>query len=267
MTPEELHNIRRTEAEFWWYRGMRDIMAAFLDQVPAQTIRRALDAGCGTGFNALAWEQRYRFPIYGVDIARLAIQYCREQGFIRCVNGSVLDIPFADDSFDLVATLDVLSHVPEGTAQKALQEFARVLRPGRWLLIRVPAFRALRSQHSVFIAETHRYVAGEMKSMLKAAGFTVARWSYANTFLSPVAFAKFRIWEKLSRSLPHSGVEEIPPPGLNRVLFSVLKMEAALIRSGFRLPFGQSLIVLARKNVSASRVPNKLGLETEPAQC
>lgn len=251
MTPEELHNIYKSESEFWWYRGMRAITAALLysplDSKPAGRAAAGLDAGCGTGFNALALEGAGGLRMFGVDLAPLGIAYCRERGFERSAVASIAQLPFANSGFDLIISLDVLSHLPRGEDQKALAEFARVLRPGGSLLIRVPAFHALRSRHSQFIAETHRYRSPELRGMLANVGLEVLESTYANAFLSPVAFIKFRILEDLSKAPASSGVEDFPPAWLNRVLEGILKFEAFLIRMGGRFPFGQSLFVAARK--------------------
>ena len=251
MTPEELHHIYQSEAEFWWYRGMRSITGALLDSLrdsmPAGRAAAGLDAGCGTGFNALALESTEGPRMFGVDLAPLGIAYCRKRGFERSAVASITRLPFADASFNLAISFDVLSHLPRGDDRRALTEFTRVLRPGGNLLIRVPAFHALRSRHSQFIAETHRYRSAELREMLAHAGLVVLRSTYANTFLSPVALIKFRILESLSKAPASSGVEEIPPGWLNRLLESILNFEAALIRRGVRFPFGQSLFAAARK--------------------
>jgi len=247
MTPEELHNIYRVESDFWWYEGMRAITWALLDARVPRGLSTGLDAGCGTGMNALAFESRYGIRMYGIDLAPIAIEYCRKRKFGRSAVGSILMLPFAGASFDLVSSMDVLSHVVPGEDEQALREFRRVLRPGGWVVLRLPAFSALRSSHSRFIAERHRYRAGELLRKLQLQDFSVIRWTYANFFLSPAAWLKFRVWENLTRQEPQSGVAASLPPWLNRLLLSALRTEAALIRSGARLPFGQSLMVLARK--------------------
>jgi SAM-dependent methyltransferase len=247
MTPEELHNIFHAEEEFWWYRGMRTITETLLDAVPHARGLRGLDAGCGTGYNALAIEQRYGVRMTGVDLAPLAIHYCRKRGFERSLAGSITQLPWRDASFDFVSSIDVLPVLPAGGDLQAIREFHRVLRPGGWLLLRVAAFSILRSRHSRFVAERHRYRAREVLQMLATLRFRVLRHSYANSFLSPVALVKFRLWEPLLRAKPASGVAAIPRPWLNRSLASVLAFEAALIRRGFRFPFGQSFLVLAQK--------------------
>ncbi|HEY7680086.1 MAG TPA: class I SAM-dependent methyltransferase [Terriglobia bacterium] len=247
MTPEELHNIFRTEAELWWYRGMRSITRALADPVLKGNLRRGLDTGCGTGYNAREFESHYGLHMAGVDLAPLAIRYCHERGFACAAVASVMELPFPDGCFDLVGSIDVLPVLPPGGDEKALRELNRVLRPGGWLVLRVAAFRALRSRHSQYVAERHRYRASEMLRMLAALDFRVVRWTYANAFLSPVAWFKFRVWEPLRREAPHSGVAQVPPALLNRLLTAVLLCEAALIRRGFRFVFGQSWMAVAQK--------------------
>jgi SAM-dependent methyltransferase len=247
MTPEELHNIYRAESDFWWYEGMRAITWALLDARLPRNLSRGLDAGCGTGMNALAFETRYGIRMHGIDLAPLGIEYSRQRGLARSAVASVLALPFGEKTFDLVISMDVLPVLRPGSDEQALSEFRRVLRPGGWLVLRVAAFRTLRSRHSQCIAEQHRYRAGELLRMLKLQDFSVLQWTYANFFLSPAAWFKFRIWEYLTRQEPQSGVAMSLPPWLNSLLLSALRSEAALIRSGARLPFGQSFMVLARK--------------------
>ena len=247
MTPEELHNIYRAESDFWWYQGMRAITWALLDRLLPRGLSRGLDAGCGTGMNALAFETRYSIRMHGIDLAPLGVGYCRKRGLDRAAVASALTLPFADQSFDLVSSIDVFPVLPPGGDEQALREFRRVLRPGGWLVLRVAAFRSLRSRHSQYVAERHRYRAGELLRKFAASDFRVLRWTYANCFLSPAAWFKFRIWENLTLQKPQSGVTQALSPWLNSLLLAALQREAALIRSGLRLPIGQSLMVVARK--------------------
>jgi SAM-dependent methyltransferase len=253
MTPEELHNIFRTEQQFWWYVGMRDITRAILSPVMPQGLRRGLDAGCGTGFNAQTIEQAYGLAMFGLDLAPLGIQYARQRGFERSLAASTLELPFADQQLDFVSSIDVLPVLPEGGDQRAIMEFARVLRPGGILYLRSAAFHALRSRHSQFVAERRRYRGPEILRMIQAAGLQPIRDSYANFFLSPVAFLKFRIWEPLTGAPPASGVGVIPPAWLNGMLTGALRLEASLLRRGWRLPFGQSWMVVAQKPAAAAQ--------------
>ena len=91
MTPEELHNINKTEAEFWWYQGMREITRTLLDPVMNPSVRVGLDVGCGTGYNGMELQSRYGIKMYGVDLARLGVEYCRKRGFQNTVVASALE--------------------------------------------------------------------------------------------------------------------------------------------------------------------------------
>lgn len=108
MTPGELHNIYSSERDFWWYRGMRAITDVLLQPLIAGGVRDVLDAGCGTGFNALDLERRYGLRVFGVDLAKLGVAYCRERGLERSAVASIVRLPFADSSFDMVLSFDVL---------------------------------------------------------------------------------------------------------------------------------------------------------------
>jgi ubiquinone/menaquinone biosynthesis C-methylase UbiE len=249
MTPDELHNIFRTEEEFWWYRGMREITRSLLDPVLPRSGGRGLEAGCGTGYNALELGQRYNLRMTAMDLQPLAIQYCRRRGCERSLAASVMELPFPNQHFDFVSSIDVLPVLPAGGDARALGEFHRVLKPGGWMVLRVAAFRALRSRHSQYVAERHRYTAREMLALLQRLNLKVRRWTYVNSLLSPVALAKFRVWEPLRRQPPRSGVAQVPAPWLNHLLTGTLQAEAWMLRHGLCFAFGQSWMAVAQKQL------------------
>ncbi len=129
MEPEQYALMARVERDHWWYRGMRRLAAALLDEqlVPGPT-RRVLDAGCGTG-GTTAWLRRYG-AVVGVDLAAEAAPFWCDRGLHAMARGSVAALPFAANRFDLVTCFDVLYHQQVADEGPALAEFCRVLRPG-----------------------------------------------------------------------------------------------------------------------------------------
>jgi len=94
-----------------------------------------LDAGAGTGwFSKVAFEKGAQVTSLEIGERLLAViaQKCASQ--LRV--GSVLDLPFADNTFDYVLNTEVIEHTTD--PQKAVSELCRVLKPGGTLVLTVP---------------------------------------------------------------------------------------------------------------------------------
>ena len=64
MNPAEFANIAASERDFWWYRGMRDILFRMLDpHLAGRSIRRALEGGCGTGYFSHLLQSERKLPV------------------------------------------------------------------------------------------------------------------------------------------------------------------------------------------------------------
>ena len=247
MNPAELINIAQNERDHWWYRGMRSILSALLERyVQGRRMNYVLEAGCGTGYTAQWLQALWSSHIVLADIESLALTIARGLGASRLVQTDIRQLPFASAQFELILCLDVLVHLPPGEEDRCLSEFFRALKPGGLAVMRVAALNALRSRHSEFIDEKQRFTRKRLMRSTAEAGFRVLRCTYANCLLLPVALAKFRIWERLVRTPPASGVEQLPRP-LAALFYFCLAVEARWIRSGLDLPLGQSLLLIAEK--------------------
>ena len=232
------------EEAHWGYVGMRAITASLLNGAGGLE-KRVLDAGCGTG-GMLAPLARYGRTV-GLDLAGEALTYCRQRSPEALVcRGTVEALPFADASFDLVTSFEVLYHLRVGDDQQAVREFARVLRPGGLLLLRLPAYDFLRSRHDRAVHTRHRYRAAEVRRKVEAAGLAIERLSYANCLLFPAALAE-RLGEQVLWRQPSAEVSRGMVGGwLNGLFTRALALEARLLPRG-NLPFGLSVVCLARK--------------------
>lgn len=250
MNPAEFHTLERAEHDLWWFQGMRQILFGMLDPlVSARKIHRVLEAGSGTGHMSSLLAQRYGWTMYPIDLAWEGISQTERSCQTRPAQADITACPFRDDAFDALVSLDVLVHLMPGAESGALREFARVLRPGGLLVLRVSALDILRSRHSEFTHERQRFTRHRLVSAARAAGFEILRCTYANALLLPVAFARFRIWEPLTRQAPASGTGPVPP-WLNRALAAPLALEADLLSRGLNFPLGQSLILTGERTSS-----------------
>jgi SAM-dependent methyltransferase len=248
MERSEYTTMAAVEDRHWWYGGMRAIAAALLDSVYAEGhTLRILDAGCGTGGNAL-FLRRYG-QVVGIDLAPEALELGSRRLPGALARGSVLEIPFADASFDLVTSFDVLYHRAVRDEGQALHEAARVLRHGGRLLIRLPAYEFLRSKHDRAVHTRRRYTAGEARALLMAGGFAVERSSYVNSLLFPLPLAQ-RLIERALPALEHGDSDmALPPAAVNEALRWPLAAEAAWLARGGSFPAGLSIVGLARTSV------------------
>src|SRR3954454_9543006 len=97
------------EGHHWWYGGMRAITASMLDRAYAgRRDLHILDAGCGSGGN-LNFMRRYCCVI-GIDLSPEALSRGRKSLQSGLPRASLLAIPFADASFNLVTSFEVLYH-------------------------------------------------------------------------------------------------------------------------------------------------------------
>ena len=243
IEPRAYHIMREVEDAHWWFDGMEHITYRLLKPVLGQQ-PTILDAGCGTGRN-LRFLGRHG-TVTGLDFSTVALGCCRERGLQRLVCGSVNALPFPDAAFDLVTSFDVLTS--QGVDDRAaLSEAARVLRPGGYFFVRVAAYDWLRSRHDLEWAITHRYGRAELRAKLTAAGFEVQRASYANTWLLPAALLKRWSERWFPPRAGESDLQLGARPGVGAKIFRALLASEARFVAGAGLPFGLSLVALARK--------------------
>ncbi len=230
----------RAEDRHWWYRGRRRVLDVVLDGLGLPPGARVLDAGCGSGRNMVEL-QRYG-SVTGIELSSPSVQAARERGVGEVLEGSVLELPFADDSFDLAVSLDVVEHLEDDVA--ALRELRRVVAPGGRLLVTVPAYQWLWSRHDVINHHHRRYSRTTLVAAAQRAGWECERATHFNSLLLPPAIA-MRAVESLSRNGNGSSLDLwIPPQPLNWGLQQPLNLEAALIGRGIRIPAGLSLLAL-----------------------
>jgi ubiquinone/menaquinone biosynthesis C-methylase UbiE len=252
MNADDYAYLYELEEDFWWFAGMREITAALLDPVcPPTRDRSILDAGCGTG-GMLAWLKRYagNGRVAGVDVNPTAVDFCRRGGHTSAAQASVTDLPFSDSTFDLVTSFDVLGELPaETSADRAIDEIQRVLKPKGIAFVRVAAYEWIRSSHDLAQDNQHRYLAGELAGKMEHAGFDVLRSTHANGLLMPLAIFQRLVLKRLGLA---SGSDVKPLPSvlssLNSGLSATLRAEARwLRRPSANLSFGLSAICVAQK--------------------
>ena len=241
------------EDRHWWFASRTRALNAVMEPIlPKTSDFRLLDVGCGAG-NMIHHLSRYG-RVKGVDIDERPVKVARERGYDVDQFDATNPMPFDDNSFDAVTSLDVIEHNEEDMA--ILTDSYRILKPGGHIIITVPAFMWLWSHNDDIGAHVRRYTAAEIKQKLTQAGFEIRRVTYNNFFVFPMAAALILL-RRFSKAEPELAshlldeeeyqVEMEPAsPLVNAVLTLVGQVEAALIRY-VNLPVGTSLIVVGQK--------------------
>jgi len=230
------------EDRHWWYRGRRTVIERVVEALGLPAHARILDAGCGSGRNMV--ELAGHGAVTGVELSDASVTLARARGCGEVVAGSVLEMPFADDSFDMAVSLDVIEHLDDDHG--ALRELRRVVRPGGALLVTVPAYQWLWSGHDVINHHRRRYTRRSMQRAAEAAGWRQERTTYFNSLLLPIAII-LRVLDRVSRKTTESSLDLwVTPEPFNWLLERPLRIEAGVIARGGRIPAGLSLMTLFR---------------------
>jgi SAM-dependent methyltransferase len=225
---------------YWWHRARTDLLGAVMSPHLAAP-RRTLDVGSADAPS--------------VDWMRGAQQHVSLDLFPdglrpgEGVVGSATDLPFADETFDVVSAFDVVEHCADDA--RAVAELRRVLSPGGRMLLSVPAYQWAWSDHDVRAGHHRRYTRPGIVRLVESSGMHVLRATYAFGGVFPLFAA-----ERLRRRMrpPSSDDVRLPEvsPRVDRALMGVCRTEARLLRRT-DVPFGSSVFVAAVRPASADR--------------
>jgi 2-polyprenyl-3-methyl-5-hydroxy-6-metoxy-1,4-benzoquinol methylase len=222
------------------------MVRALVAQEHPDSSSRILEMGCSAGLLMKELQTQGLKHVTGIDISPEAIALCQSAGLdAHLMDAQQLELP--DASFDLVTASDVLEHLAD--EQKAVREWKRVLKATGLLVVFVPAFMLLWTEHDEANKHYRRYRRKQLVNLLELNGFIIERSSYWNAFLFlPIAAIRL-----LRRILPRraepkgSGDLTEPPRFANALLVGLLQLENRILRLGLNWPFGVSVFVLARK--------------------
>ena len=229
------------ERHWWWRAREAAILEVLHAWQPNHGWKRILDVGCGDG---LFFSKLAQFgEVEGIEPARGLVS---DMGPYR----SRIHIGSFDESFkarqpySLILMLDVLEHLanPVGALRYAL----RLLEPEGRLIVTVPAFRLLWTNHDVLNNHFTRYTMRSFRKLAGQAGLEIEVQKYFFQWLFPLKLAT-RLAEKL---FPHQPKPpRIPPRWFNGVLYGLSRLEYKALRP-LPVPFGSSLMVVGHKQNS-----------------
>jgi SAM-dependent methyltransferase len=243
--PAHFTELADVEAGNFWFRARNHLIAwALRRYFPSAS--NLLEVGCGTGFVLSSIKARFpEIELSGSEI------YCAGLGIAqRRAHGAALfqmdarAVPFVSE-FDVIGAFDVLEHI--GDDELVLRQLHRALRPNGGILITVPQHQFLWSPVDEAAHHVRRYARSELEAKVRKAGFQVIKVTSFVTLLLPVMMLS-----RMLKRLPKANddpIAELRTGGrlVNLVLGLVMSVERMFIRLGITLPFGGSLLLVARK--------------------
>lgn len=247
MEAYEYDRMYQVEDEYFWYRTLRSIVNMNLNRIIKRLPgNHMLDGGCGTGALLKYLQKKTSFDRIGLDFSYRGLQFCRKRNTSdSLIQGTVNSLPFISDYFSLITSIDVLQHKEVQDVQ-ALNEYYRVLQPGGFIMLNLPAYKSLFSTHDVAVQTVRRYRRKQVSKMLQKAGFRIQRITYWNTILfAPMALIRLLKRRHITEEHVNSDLDRINPVA-NGFFNSLLFLERGWLRF-LNLPYGLSVFAVAQK--------------------
>jgi SAM-dependent methyltransferase len=229
------------DAEHWWFVARRQILRDQIASLQLPKNARILEAGAGPGGN-LAMLSEFG-PLEAFELDDEARQIASARSGIKLRRGALPnDISYEPGSFDLIVAFDVIEHIEAN--RDSVKALAKLLQPGGRLIITVPAYGWLWSEHDNRHHHKMRYTRPLVKGLAEDAGLKVEKSSYFNTLLFPLIVG-IRLLKKIA-GLADRPDDGMPGPFLNAMLRRIFSAERYLLRH-ISLPFGVSILCIARR--------------------
>lgn len=237
---------REVEDHSYWYRHRAACIVRLLERFPPGGA--VFDVGGGNGHVSLAMKRAGFAPVV-VEPSATAARNARARGLRDVICATLQDAQFRAGVLPAAGLFDVLEHIEDDHG--FLADLARSLRDEGRLYITVPAFGWLWSEHDEQVGHYRRYTLRALRNLLRETGYEVEHACYLFAALAaPIVLCRslpFRLFGK-GRSQQTFVKEHACEGGwLSRGIGGLLAAERWWTHGGWKVPFGSSCIVVAKK--------------------
>lgn len=250
MEKEEYTKMAQQESNYWWYVGRIHIIRAQLKRIQDELGHKdlkILNIGSGTG-GTIPMLQEFG-EVFNVDVSEQALKILKSKGINNLHKIEGTKLPFKANYFDVAVAMDVLEHIKED--EQALKEWSRVIKPNGRLVITVPAYQWLWSEHDESLHHFRRYTASNLHKICNQANFKVRKRSYMIMFTFPLVVG-YRLLSSIYKreSKDEKSTTHVKVPRLvNSTFVLLLRIESFLLQF-ISLPFGTSVLLIGRNSKS-----------------
>ena len=241
MERKVYEQMAKLDGSHWWFTARRRILDGLIERiVKPPKDARILELGAGTGHN-LVMLSRFG-EVEASELDPIARELASERLGRPVKEAALPDLSmFPADSYDLIALLDVLEHVPDDKG--SLAAIKTRLKPGGALLLTVPANPWMWSAHDAAHHHHRRYRKGQIETLARNAGYEIELLSPFNSLLFP-PIAAVRLVGKMTGK--DDSDDAMPGDLINKTLDAIFGLERSLI-GRVPMPFGVSLVAVLRR--------------------
>ena len=219
--------------DWWWYKAKSNTLNLILNSAKMNKDLKILEIGPGKGNNLNTLSK------YGeIDILESDLNFIK---FIKAsstlAREAYTDFDEITKTYDLIVLLDVVEHIENTT--EFFNSINRILSKEGHIVISVPAYESLWSQHDVRLKHFRRYTWQTLLNEVK--DYEVVKRIGFNYLLLPIRYLQIKFSKNISTTNENSNL-------MNTVLFQISKIEHLLRILRFNPKFGISLFVLLKKN-------------------
>jgi ubiquinone/menaquinone biosynthesis C-methylase UbiE len=244
MQKREYDIMNELEESFYWFQLKSLLIQKLITKyIPGQK-GTWLDIGCGTGGLTKIIELNTSCKVIGLDSNDWALKHASKR-LANAQKGSAELLPFKNRSIQSASLFDVLYHRDIESVEVSLREASRVLSHGGLLFVTDCAYSFLYGSHDKHMQGARRFTLTEMVRLLNNQKFEIVWSSYFFAWLLPAVVLKRVVMDKVFPP-KHSDVFALPTWANNLFLW-VGKIELLIMKIAGRLPYGLSLVIVARK--------------------
>lgn len=237
-------NFAKAEKTNFWLQSRKNLIFDLFKKYCLNS-KNFLEMGCGTGYILSEFEKNYPdLKTYGTDIYIESLAYTKKRTeTTELFQMNAYNMPFKDE-FDCIGAFDVLEHIENDVL--ALSQINKALAPSGIAIIIVPQHMFLWSKSDEYSKHARRYERAELIEKLEKTGYELQSITSFISFLMPLVILS-RFKKKFSSQGEDINDELNLNPILNHLLTKELDFERALIKQKVSLPFGSSLVAVAKK--------------------
>lgn len=243
--------LYKVEDTNFWFVSRNKIIQYLFKKYLNKKDSQVLEIGCGTGYVLKGLQNAFPdFQLTGSEIHLEGIKFAKE----RLPNATFIQLdatnmPF-ENSYDAIGSFDVLEHIEED--EKVIHEVFKALKPNGLFFVTVPQHQWMWSINDDIAYHKRRYSRKELNQKLLKSGFEIVYISSFVFMLFPFMyvsrFFKQKKTDIITEEIILKEMNELElNPMINFIFGLFMKIDEMFIKLGISLPFGGSLIAVAKK--------------------